>query len=177
MPSGRHRQRQTAAAPPDTEDFDQALRSRLQEITRTAQAILTAIDQPNTPAQELLATMVHLQVTSERLAPDMVARTKLRGASWEQIAAPLGMSKDAARKKWASPRRAQALQPTRPTPPPVAKPPGNGPTARSAPDGKDTGRDSAAPQAPHPPPGSHSLPGLVARTWPRYSAVSSAPPD
>ncbi|WP_185912875.1 helix-turn-helix domain-containing protein [Streptomyces sp. WAC06128] len=148
-----HRQRQTAAAPPDTEDFDQALRSRLQEITRTAQAILTAIDQPDTPAQELLATMVHLQVTSERLAPDMVARTKLRGASWEQIAAPLGMSKDAARKKWASPRRAQTLQPTRPTRPPVAKPPGNGPTARSAPDGKETGRDSAAP------------PGTTPATW------------
>ncbi|WP_121751292.1 helix-turn-helix transcriptional regulator [Streptomyces sp. E2N166] len=89
--------------------------------------------------------MVHLQVTSERLTPDMVARAKLRGASWEQIAASLGMSKDAARKKWAPPRRAQALQPTRPARPPAAKPPDSGPAARSAPDGKDTGRASPTP--------------------------------
>lgn len=83
-----HRQRQAAAAPPDTDEFDQALRIRLEEITQTARALLLAIGEPDTPVQELLTSMVHLQVTSERLNPDMVARARLHGASWEQIATP-----------------------------------------------------------------------------------------
>ncbi|GGQ48736.1 helix-turn-helix domain-containing protein [Streptomyces mutabilis] len=135
-----YRQRQAAAAPPDTEQFDQALRFRLQEITRTARDLLLALEQPDVPAQELLAPMVHLQVLSERLAPDMVARTKLRGASWEQIAAPLGMNKDAVRKKWSPPRRtAGTQQPLRPSRPPATPPPGSAPARRPAADGEDTG--------------------------------------
>ncbi|MFJ4276129.1 helix-turn-helix domain-containing protein [Streptomyces coelicoflavus] len=150
-----HRQRQATAAPPDTEEFDQALRFRLQEITRTARDILLAIDQPDTPALELLTSMVHLQVSSERLTSDMVARTKLRGASWEQVAAPLGMSKDAARKKWSSPRRAPAPQlPNRPARPPVAKPSNNGIPVRDTSGSKDT--DKASPTDASSPSGSTS---------------------
>ncbi|MFC7895427.1 helix-turn-helix domain-containing protein [Streptomyces sp. NPDC057381] len=70
----------------------------------------------------------------------MVARTKLRGASWEQIAAPLGMNKDAVRKKWSPPRRtAGAQQPLRPPRPPATPPPGSTPVRRPATDGEDTG--------------------------------------
>ncbi|MFD8489463.1 helix-turn-helix domain-containing protein [Streptomyces sp. NPDC059712] len=146
-----HRQRQAAAAPPDTDEFDQALRLRLEEITQTARALLLAIGEPDTPVQELLASMVHLQVTSERLNPDMVARARLHGASWEQIATPLGMSKDAARKKWSAPRRATAQQvPGRPVRPPSAAPAGNDVALRHTPAGRDSGRGSGpATPAPH----------------------------
>ncbi|GAA3821290.1 helix-turn-helix transcriptional regulator [Streptomyces chiangmaiensis] len=137
-----HRQRQAVATPPGTEELDQAIRFRLQEITRVARAILLAVGQPDTLAEEFLATMVHLQATSERLTPDMVARTRLRGASWEQIAAPLGMSKEAARKKWSSPGLAPAHQlPNRP-----AIPPGNNATVCHSPDGTDAGCASLAPR-------------------------------
>ncbi|MFE0418372.1 helix-turn-helix domain-containing protein [Streptomyces tendae] len=142
-----HRQRQAAAAPPDTEEVDQALRFRLQEISRTARNLLLAIDEPDTPVQELLASMVHLQVTSERLNPDMVARARLQGASWEQISTPLGMSKDAARKKWSGARRPPAQQlPGRPTRQPAVTPPSNNaPALRPTADGRDPYRDSPTP--------------------------------
>ncbi|MEU9647005.1 helix-turn-helix transcriptional regulator [Streptomyces sp. NPDC048188] len=91
--------------------------------------------------------MVRLQVTSERLNPDMVARARLHGASWEQIATPLGMSKDAARKKWSGARRAPVQQlPSRLARPPAVTPPGSDAhTLRRAPEGRDSGRDSPGP--------------------------------
>ncbi|MEU0852485.1 helix-turn-helix transcriptional regulator [Streptomyces flaveolus] len=130
-----HRQRLAAAAPADTEEFDQALRRRLDEITHTVREIQIALDHPSTPVQGPLEQMVRLQVLSERLTPDMVARTRLRGASWEQIAAPLGMSKDTARKKWGTPRRSSSQQHNRTGPP--GAPPGGDTTARPTPDGTE----------------------------------------
>ncbi|MFC8870173.1 helix-turn-helix domain-containing protein [Streptomyces sp. NPDC057148] len=106
------------------------------------------------PAQELLAPMAHLQVLSERLAPDMVARTKLRAPPVEQIAAPLGMNKDAVRKKCSPPRRTAGTQQSlRPPRPPATPPPGSTPARRPATDGEDTGpasptaRGAASPTA------------------------------
>ncbi|MFJ5156910.1 hypothetical protein ACIQCF_36295 [Streptomyces sp. NPDC088353] len=55
------------------------------------------------------------QVLTEHLTPSTVARTKQRGASWEQIGAMLGMNKDTARKKWSMPAR-RPVQSTTPGP-------------------------------------------------------------
>jgi hypothetical protein len=133
-----HRQRLAATAPADTEEFGQALRRRLDEITRTVREIQLALDHADTPVQGPLEQMVRLQVLSERLTPDMVARTRLRGASWEQIAALLGMSKDTARKKWGTPRRSSSQQHNRTGPP--GAPPGSDTTARPATGGTDADR-------------------------------------
>ncbi|MGW0885689.1 helix-turn-helix domain-containing protein [Streptomyces sp. NPDC002671] len=118
--------------PPDTEMFDQALRVQLNQIVHLSRELLLALDHPGLPVTAPLEQMVRLQVVTERLTANMVARSKHRGASWEQIGAPLGMSRDTARKKWTmTTRRASGpWRPTSATPPSPPAPPGhaaNGP--------------------------------------------------
>ncbi|MDQ1013522.1 helix-turn-helix domain-containing protein [Streptomyces afghaniensis] len=141
-----HRQRQAAADPPDTEEFDQALCMQLTQIARAAHSILDALDQPETPVSEPLEQMVRLQVLAEHLTPLMVARTKQRGASWERIGAVLGIGKDTARKKWSLPtRRTSRPAPTAPPSPRPASRPGTIPSRDS-----DSAGDGRSPTAPPP---------------------------
>ncbi|MEU1409604.1 helix-turn-helix transcriptional regulator [Streptomyces sp. NPDC005728] len=144
------RQRQAAEQAPDTEEFDQALRVQLNQILHLSRDLLHALDQPGTPVTAPLEQMARLQVLAERLTPNMVARSKQRGASWEQIGTPLGMSKDTARKKWASARRAPSLQhPAASVMPPPPSVPSLGP-AGTTPSRYSTssGTDGPAPAAP-----------------------------
>ncbi|UXY25136.1 helix-turn-helix domain-containing protein [Streptomyces sp. HUAS TT20] len=139
-----HRHRQAATDPPDTLQFDQTLRVQLNQIAHKARDILLALDQPGTSLTAPLEQMVRLQVLTEHLTPHMVARSKQRGASWEQIGALLGMSKDSARKKWSLPARRSPV-PQRPAP---AAPPAHPRPTRQTRTSLDSG-DS--PDCPPPP--------------------------
>ncbi|RPF39312.1 helix-turn-helix domain-containing protein [Streptomyces sp. TLI_185] len=139
-----YRLRQAAEKPPDTEQFDQALRIQLSQIAQAARSILDALDQPETPASAPLEQMVRLQVLAEHLTPHMVARTKQRGASWDRIGALLGMSKDTARKKWPVPARRSPPSPRTVLPDPPVSPP----APPAGPDSSDDGADRASPAAP-----------------------------
>jgi transcriptional regulator with XRE-family HTH domain len=141
-----HRQRQAAADPPDTEEFDQALRMQLTQIARAAHSILDALDQPETAVSAPLEQMVRLQVLAEHLTPLMVACTKQRGASWERIGAVLGIGKDTARKEWSLPtRRTSRPAPAAPPSPRPASRPGTIPSRDS-----DSAGDGRSPTAPPP---------------------------
>ncbi|MFI1769134.1 helix-turn-helix domain-containing protein, partial [Streptomyces sp. NPDC020800] len=141
------RLRQAAEQTPDTEEFDQALRVQLNQILHLSRELLHCLDQPGTPATAPLEQMARLQVLAERLTPNMVARSKRRGASWEQIGTPLGMSKDTARKKWAPARRTPGTQRPLPAPPRPPAPAGpDGPAPAGSPPG--SGTDDPASDAP-----------------------------
>lgn len=120
------RQRQAASQPPDTEEFDQALRVQLNQIIHLSRDMLLALDQPGTAVTAPLEQMARLQVIADRLTPNMVARSKRRGASWEAIGTSIGVSKDTARKKWASARRTPGPRrvPSPAAPAPPSSPPG-----------------------------------------------------
>ncbi|MEU1596044.1 helix-turn-helix transcriptional regulator [Streptomyces sp. NPDC005708] len=129
-----HGQRQATQTQPNTEQYDQALRVQLAQIATAAQDLMAALDRPDIPATTPLDRMVRLQVLTERLTPNMVARTKQRGISWEKIGAMLGMNKDTARKKWSLPARrtaqraAPSLLSPAPPGPTTSPPPGPGST-------------------------------------------------
>ncbi|MFJ5779933.1 helix-turn-helix domain-containing protein [Streptomyces sp. NPDC093094] len=150
-----HRHRQTPA--PDTEHFDQALRVKLRQIEQAARDTLEALNSTDADSAHALQRAVRLQVLAEHLTPNMVARTKERGASWERIAALLGMSKDNARKKFSQPNRrtprASLLAPTpaRPSQTPAAP----CPEADISGDGTDRSSPAAPPAA---------VPALLAST-------------
>ncbi|MFJ9729491.1 helix-turn-helix domain-containing protein [Streptomyces sp. NPDC101209] len=92
--------RQAVDATSDADELDQTIRRGLEDVINAAQTCLYAIDRPNTPVAELLTCSRHLQVASDRLTNDMVTRMRQRGASWEQVAAALNTTREAARTRW-----------------------------------------------------------------------------
>ncbi|MFE0257244.1 helix-turn-helix domain-containing protein [Streptomyces sp. NPDC059010] len=155
-----HRQRHTPSLPQDTEQFDQALRIQLNQITDKAREILLALEDPCAQPDEPLEQMVRLQVLAEHLTPNMVARTKQRGTSWERIGNLLGMNKDTARKKWSLPAR-RSLPPQRPVLAPP-RPPSSGALAPADPDSTGDGADRRSHTAP-PPAGPPARPLLASQ--------------
>ncbi|MFJ2722799.1 helix-turn-helix domain-containing protein [Streptomyces sp. NPDC087437] len=115
---------------------------QLKQIANAAQNLVDALDRPGSPVTTPLEQMVRLQVLTEHLPVNMVARTKKRGASWEQIGAILSMNKDAARKKWSLPAR-RTVQRTDSGVLPAA-PPGH-PTTAQPPGPESTSDDVASP--------------------------------
>ncbi|AXI91208.1 hypothetical protein SAM9427_36110 (plasmid) [Streptomyces sp. ETH9427] len=150
-----HRHRHTAMEPPDTEEFDQALRVQLKQMEQAARTILEILTAADGAVSEPLQQMVRLQVLAEKLTPHMVARTKLRGATWDQIGALLGMTGDTARKKFSLPTRRAGqrsvpvgLPPTLVGPAAAVPAPPAGPACPMAPDGADVGGDGTDGQSP-----------------------------
>ncbi|MFG3552621.1 helix-turn-helix domain-containing protein [Streptomyces sp. NPDC047725] len=159
--------------PPDTEDFDQALRVQLKQVEQAARTILESLTAADGAVSEPLQQMVRLQVLAEKLTPHMVARTKLRGATWDQIGVLLGMTRDTARKKFNLPAR-RSGQRSVPVvlPPTLAGPAAAGPAPAAdaavptAPDGADAGGDgtgSHSPPTPAPAPVPCPLPATGGR--------------
>jgi transcriptional regulator with XRE-family HTH domain len=131
--------------PPDTEAYDQTLRVLLTQISEAALTVRECLDAPEGSRSGPLEQTVRLQVLTEKLTPPMVARTKLRGASWDQIGTALGMGKDTARKKFSQPTRRTSRRavPTLPPPAPASPAPA-APTATptpvpASPSGTETG--------------------------------------
>ena len=172
-----HRHRNTAMEPPDTEEFDQALRVQLKQLEQAARNILDALTAADVLESEPLEQMVRLQVLTEKLTPHMVARTKLRGATWDQIGALLGMTGDSARKKFSLPARrtgqrsVPVVLPPAPAGPASAGPAPAAPAAAGAgPEGADAGGDGTDTPAP-PTPAPRQKPCALAATGGRDLAT------
>ncbi|CAL9327940.1 helix-turn-helix domain-containing protein [Streptomyces sp. enrichment culture] len=131
---------------------------KLRQTEQAARDILDALDAPEAAVSEPLQQMVRLQVFAEDLTANMVARTKQRGASWEQIGALLGMSKDTARKKFSLPMRRSAPRTAMPTAFPPARA-GQAPRGCAGADSSGDGTDRSSPA-----PVSAAVPGVLAST-------------
>lgn len=76
-----------AKAWPHTTNFDETIKFLILDITRSAQIISLAVEQTDLAESEFWPSVVHLQISSERLVRNLLVRMRLSGESQSQLPA------------------------------------------------------------------------------------------
>ncbi|AJC62097.1 helix-turn-helix transcriptional regulator [Streptomyces sp. 769] len=128
--------------PASTCELDVVLFDLTGNLRDEVRHLLNALENPHTPAEEPLASLMRIQQQAEKILPGMVGRARLRGVSWPRIGDVMSLHKDTVRRKYPDVDRIlqRFARPRRPIPLPPS-------TADRCPGSGDDSDTSHAPKA------------------------------